>query len=141
MLWGSLIPSNRNWTDDQHEYSLLLFQLSYTRNLRHPGIEPEPQPLKGWILTIRLMTHTVSCRIWTYAGCPNRFQVYRLNHSAKLTRGHTGIWTQIYGFKVHYAHHYIIWPLWTDEIMKTRNVKLIISFTLYNREDSLNCFK
>ena len=26
-----------------------------------------------------------SCRIWTYAGNPNRFLVYRLNHSAKLS--------------------------------------------------------
>ena len=27
-----IYPSNRNWTDDQQIYSLLLYQLSYTRN-------------------------------------------------------------------------------------------------------------
>ena len=39
------------------------------------------------ISTQRRLKESDSCETWTHAGYPNRFRVYRLNRSAKLSHG------------------------------------------------------
>ena len=47
-----IYPSNRNWTDDQQIYSLSLYQLSYTRDMRRLGIEPRAKEWKSSMLPL-----------------------------------------------------------------------------------------